>query len=151
MKPLRFTMRPFKAAIVSVAIAGCGVPAHNSLPPVEVDVPSSPSPSSPEAPSFPSSAPAESPELTIPTRMTLLLTGDTFLAYVSVPDEGSWRDLEGANSTFYYKNGNGWKGVPGCESVFECDVSAVRIGNTRFKAVFKPEHGIYATAEATFP
>ena len=145
MKPLLFAMRPIKAAVVSAGIISCGAPARESLPPVEVDVPSVSTSFSPGI----ESPPAEHPQ--IPTRMTLLLAGNTFLAYISVPDEGSWRDLEGANSAFYYKNDNGWKGVPGCESVFECDVSAVRVGNTKFKAVFTPATRIYAAAEATFP
>ena len=141
-------MRPLasRAAILCAAMAGCGGEQKAPLPPVVIEVPGVPSASG--APR--EAAPAQESSAT-PTRMTLLLSGNTFLAYVSVPEGDSWRDKDDAVSAFFYKGDNGWIGVSGCERAFTCDVSGLMgsvSGRLSFKAVFLPESGSFAPAEA---
>lgn len=74
------------------------------------------------------------------TTMTLLKTGNTFLAYVSIPEGEAMRDLEDPRSAFYYSSGPvGWTVIPGCERTFSCDASEVISANPsglRIKAEF---------------
>ncbi len=89
----------------------------------------------------------------VPTEMTMILVADRFLAYVSVPYDGTVRDLDEPRSDFYYsERGAAWKAVPGCERVFSCDVSALareHSGGFIVKAEFS-ESGC-VPASATFP
>ena len=63
----------------------------------------------------------ETEQKVIPTSITLLRVGTTFLAYVTVPQE---RDVQDAKVTFYSRNlENTWLEIPGCIKVSSCDVS----------------------------
>ncbi len=141
-----------RAALIAVPVllSGC----HDQAAPRMADtvvVPAVPSPESPAR--VPEPAPAPEPKaVLVPTTMTLLLAADTFLAYVSVPDGASVRDLEEPRSSFYYSvKGTGWSAIAGCERAFSCDVSRLTHsvqGGFDVKAEFS-EQG-YAPASAVY-
>ncbi len=127
--------RVLKAAVL-VAAAGC----NESAQPPPVSVIELPSPPAVQARRQAPVEGAKAPESLVPTTMTMLRTGNVFLAYVSVPDGDGMRDLEDPKSSFYYSAPKGnWSVIAGCESAFSCDASAVILGNpsgVRIKAEF---------------
>ncbi len=145
-----------KAALLlaPLSLAGC----HGQARPREallIEVPAVRGPSS--APGVSAmerpSAPARPEKAQVATTMTLLLAADTFLAYISVPDGSSLRDLEDPKSNFYYsERGSSWQAIDGCGMVFSCDVAALSRAHPAgfvVKAEFSAEG--FAPASATFP
>jgi hypothetical protein len=129
----------------SIALSACGAaPAKQHVPVVVIAEP----PAHEQAgPSISFNVPLQE------TEMTMLKVGDTFLAYVSVPEGGSWHDLDDAKSSFFFTEpGSGWKPVPGCESVASCDLSGVlrsRPWGVSVKASFSADGYAPSSAEYT--
>ncbi len=140
--------------IAPLSLPGC----HGQAQPREallIEVPAVSGPTS--APGVPAgerpAAPARPEKAQEATTMTLLLAADTFLAYVSVPTDGSMRDLEDPKSNFYYsESGSSWQAIDGCGMVFSCDVAALSRAHPAgfvVKAEFSATG--YSPASATFP
>lgn len=116
---------PFAKAAVLLALAGCNE-ASAPRPVTVVEVAAQPS-AEQDAPRAPEPVrPRADAEALVPATMTLLRTGDIFLAYVSVPDGDSMRDLDEPKSSFSYSvSGGRWTTIFWCERTFSCDVSAL--------------------------
>jgi hypothetical protein len=96
------------------------------------------------------------PSHPIPTEVTLLRTGNVFLAYVSVPSEDPPHDQEDAKVSFFYRGPTkAWKPILECQVVSICDVSGVLAHAplpVTVKAKFSPEYGSdysFSSAEHT--
>ncbi|MFN7990727.1 MAG: hypothetical protein U0R44_01070 [Candidatus Micrarchaeia archaeon] len=144
MKTLFHRSSIVKASML-IALPGCISPKQN--PPI-VEIPRAHDQMTvPEVP-----APAKPAARLIPTKMTVLFTGRTLMAYVSVPQDGGMRDLEDANSDFFYlKGGSVWTPIPDCQHVFTCDSSGVVGSNPmpiKVRAVFASEG--YASSSGDF-
>ncbi|MEW6723265.1 MAG: hypothetical protein AB1324_08430, partial [Candidatus Micrarchaeota archaeon] len=87
-----------------------------------------------------------------PVELTLLRTGNSFLAYVTVERGGTKEDLAGAELDFHYSPGDAaWSPVPGCSKVTVCDASSVVGQNgrgVRIRADFSQDG--YEPASAVF-
>ncbi len=120
-------LNPFLKAAVLLAAAGCNeAPMPQPVTVIEIPAQRVPAYSKPERADAARERPAES---LVPTTMTMLRTGNVFLAYVSVPDGEGMRDLEDPKSSFYYSAKSSWSVISGCERAFSCDASAVISGN----------------------
>jgi hypothetical protein len=130
-----------KAAAMAAAISGCGAQTVSEPPITVVYVPTVPEKDYPDG-----QAPAQKPAQTesmipksISTETTLLLNGTIFLAFVSIDEGGSLRDLESAKVDFHYSAPDSvWMPIPECRKVSECDVSAL-IGRHPFGIGIKAE------------
>jgi hypothetical protein len=140
----------FAAAALSVPFAFSCAAQKNAVPIVEVTVPATVG-TAQGAADIP--GPDGRTTTSIPTEMTLLRTGDTFLAYVSVPDDGTVRDLQDAPVDFSFTAPGGrWAAISGCIHVSVCDASYVIRSNPSGLTVRADFSGQgYAPASSTFP
>jgi hypothetical protein len=124
-------------AAVPLLIFGCGAaPQKESIRSTEVVIPPVPE-NSPMSEGRVPEKRMETSQTLIPTNLRLVRTGNTFLAYVSVPDGDGWRDLDEPKVDFQYSfQGGRLMPVPGCEKVFSCDVSPI----LRFSWPAEPVH-----------
>lgn len=122
------------AAFLGSSVIGCSGSSGNNPP--EVFVPAV----EPAADSHP---PEEIPSRRrVPTELTLLRTGDTFLAYVSAPEGETVADIQDARVSFSYGSGNSWTPIEGCQAVFSCDVSGIADSKPlTIRASFTPAPG----------
>ncbi|HSB47466.1 MAG TPA: hypothetical protein VLD37_05610 [Candidatus Bilamarchaeum sp.] len=110
-----------RAAVIGSLALSCGGSERNE-PRAALVIPAAPLAESSQ-PAF-GDFPEESTH--IPTEVTLLKTGSVFLAYVSVPEDGSVRDLENARVNFSFRGPTkAWRPIIECQAVFTCDVSGV--------------------------
>jgi hypothetical protein len=92
----------------------------------------------------------------IKTEVTLLRTGNIFLAYVTVPSEDPVHDQADAKVSFFYRGSTkAWRPIIECQAVTYCDVSGVLSHFSppvTIKAKFSPEYGShysFSSAEHT--
>jgi hypothetical protein len=92
---------------------------------------------------------AKTPEKLEQAEITLLRTGNTFLAYVTVDAGGTKEDLAGPALDFFYASrGATWAPIPGCSKVSVCDAEAVVSGGVSIKAEFSQQG--YSPASSVF-
>lgn len=136
-------VRKAAALAVPLAVASCAAQSRPA-PMVEVMIP---------APEPQGGAPGAEPPRRQQERaeLTLLKTGDVFLAYVSVPQDGTMRDLDDARVDFSYSRPGGrWAPIPGCAAVSVCDASGI-IRRSPFGLIVRATYAGHGTASSTFP
>lgn len=136
------------AAVLGSSVIGCSGSSGNNPP--EVFVPAVEPAAKNDAPSPFEGGPSRGK---VSTALTLLKTGDTFLAYVSAPQGDSFADVQDARVSFSYGSGSKWTPIEGCQAVFSCDVSGLADGAPlTIRASFTPEPGsAYSFSSAEHP